>query len=83
MDWFLYDISLHHERVKLELSSKVNSFSYNDVSIIICLSQIDLPFLPERMKIGKVKNFVAKLYYKNKYAVHIQNSKQALNHELV
>ena len=43
---------------------------------------IDLPFLPERMKIEKVVNLVANLHNKTEY-VHIRNLKQALNHRLV
>ena len=43
----------------------------------------DLPFLPERMKIGKVEKLVAKLHDKKEYVIHIRNLKQALNHGLV
>ena len=39
----------------------------------------DLPFLPERMKIGKVKKLVANLHDKTEYVIHIINLKQALN----
>ena len=39
-------------------------------------------FLPERMKIEKVKKLVSDLHNKNKYVLQIRNSKQALNHEL-
>ena len=42
----------------------------------------DLPFLPERMKIEKVKKLVANLLEKTEYVVHITNLKQALNHGL-
>ena len=42
----------------------------------------DLPFLPERMKIGKCKKLVCNLYDKN-YVVHIRSLKQALNHGLI
>ena len=45
--------------------------------------QIDLPFLPERMKIEKVKKLVANLHYKTESIKHIRNLKQALNHALV
>ena len=43
----------------------------------------DLPFLPERMKIKKVKKLVTNLYDKNEYVIHIRNLKQALNHGLI
>ena len=33
----------------------------------------DLPFLPERMKIEKVKKLVANLHDKTKYVIHIRN----------
>ena len=39
-----------------------------------------LPFLPEIMKIDKVKKLVANLHDKTKYVIHIRNSKEALNH---
>ena len=42
----------------------------------------DLLFLPERMKIEKVKKLVIHLYDKSKYVIHIRNLKQALNHGL-
>ena len=42
----------------------------------------DLPFLPERMEINKCKKLVCNLYDKNKYVVHINSLKQALNHGL-
>ena len=42
----------------------------------------DLSFLPERMKIEKVGNFVANLHSKKEYIIHIGNLKQALNHGL-
>ena len=40
----------------------------------------DLPFLPKRMKIDKIKKLVCSLLNKNKYAIHIKSLKQALNH---
>ena len=43
----------------------------------------DLPFLPEKMKIGKVEKLVANLRDKTEYVIHIINLKQALNHGLV
>ena len=43
----------------------------------------DLPFLPERMKIGRVEKLVANLRDKTEYVIHIRNLKQALNHGLV
>ena len=43
----------------------------------------DLPFLPERMKIEKVKKLVANLHDKTQYVIQIRNLKQTLNHGLV
>ena len=43
----------------------------------------DLPFLPERMKIGKGKKLACNLYDKKNYVVHIRSLKQALNHGLI
>ena len=42
----------------------------------------DLPFLSERMEINKCKKLVFNLYDKEKYVVHINSLKQALNHGL-
>ena len=43
----------------------------------------DLPFLPERMKIGKCKKLACNLYNKKNYVVHVRSLKQALNHGLI
>ena len=43
----------------------------------------DLPFLPERMKIGKCKKLVCSLYDKKSYVVQIRSLKLALNHGLI
>ena len=43
----------------------------------------DLPFLPDRMKIGKVEKLVANLHDKIEYVIHIRNLKQELNHRSV
>ena len=44
----------------------------------------DLPFfLPERMKIEKVKKLVVSLHDKTEYIIHIRSLKQTLNHGLV
>ena len=42
-----------------------------------------LPFLLERMKIGKCKKLACNLYDKKNYVVHIRSLKQALNHGLI
>ena len=42
----------------------------------------DLPFLFERMKIGKVKKLVVNLHNKTEYVTQIRNLKQPLNDEL-
>ena len=42
-----------------------------------------LNFSPERMKIKKFQKPVANLHDKTEYVMHINNSKQALNHGLV
>ena len=43
----------------------------------------NLPFLPERMEIGKCKKLVCNFYDKKIYVVHIRSLKQALNHGLI
>ena len=43
----------------------------------------DLPFLLERMKIGKCKKLACNFYDKKNYAVQIRSLKQALNHGLI
>ena len=43
----------------------------------------DLPFLPERTKIGKCKKLVCNLHDKKNNVVHILSLKQALNHGLI
>ena len=43
----------------------------------------NLPFLPERIKIGKVEKIVANLLVKIEYVIHIRILKQALDHGLV
>ena len=43
----------------------------------------DLPFLPERKKLKKVKKHVTSLHDKTKYVIHVRNLKQALNRGLV
>ena len=40
----------------------------------------DLPFLPDRMKVNKVKKLVCNVTDKENYSVHIVALKQALNH---
>ena len=42
----------------------------------------DLSFLPERMKIGKVKKLLANLRNKTEYVILIKKFKKALNHGL-
>ena len=43
----------------------------------------DLPFLPKRIKIEKVKKLVENLHNKTEYVIHIKNLKQVLNHGLI
>ena len=42
----------------------------------------DLPFLPERMIIEKVKKLVADSDDKTEYVIQVRNLNQALNHRL-
>ena len=42
----------------------------------------DLPFLPEQRKIGKTEKLVCGIEDKEKYVIHINTLKQALNHGL-
>ena len=43
----------------------------------------DLPFLPERKKLGKVEKRVTRLEDKSEYVVHVKSLQQALNHGLI
>ena len=43
----------------------------------------DLPFLPERMKIGKCRKLACNLHDNRNYVVHIRSLKQAFNHGLI
>ena len=43
----------------------------------------DLTFLPEEIKIEKIKKVVANLHDKTEYVIHIRNLKQASNSRLV
>ena len=43
----------------------------------------DLPFLPEKVKLGKIEKLVTNLHDKTEYVIHMTNLKQALNHGLV
>ena len=46
-------------------------------------SHKDLPFSPERKKLGKVEKLVCSIEDTEKYVIHIRALKQALNHGLV
>ena len=43
----------------------------------------NLPFLPEKMKIEKVENFVTNLHDKTQYIIHQITLNEALNHRLI
>ena len=43
----------------------------------------ELPFLPEKMRLGKVEKLVCNLYDKFKYPIHIKALKQAMEHGLI
>ena len=43
----------------------------------------ELPFLPEKMKLGKVEKLVCNLYDKCMYPIHIKALKQAMEHGLI
>ena len=42
----------------------------------------DLPILPDRKKIGKIEKLVCGIEDKEKYVIHVNALKQALNHGL-
>ena len=46
-------------------------------------SHKDLPYLPERKKLGKIEKLIWGIEDKEKYVVHIRTLKQALKHELI
>ena len=60
-------------------------FFENDVQYLEKIHELhnDLPFLPERMKIEKVKKLVANLHDTTECVIHIKNLKKVLNHGLV
>ena len=43
----------------------------------------ELPFLPERIKIEKIKNLVSNLHDKTECVIRIRNVQEALNHRLL
>ena len=43
----------------------------------------DLPLLHNRMEIEKAEKLVANLHDNKEYIIHVKNSKQTLNHELI
>ena len=43
----------------------------------------DLPFLPERKKLGKVEKIVTNLTSRSEYVIHIKSLKQVLSHGLI
>ena len=45
-------------------------------------SHKDLPFLPERKKVGKIEKLICSREDKEKYVIQIRALKQALNHGL-
>ena len=47
------------------------------------ISHYNLPFLPEKRKINKIKKLICNLSDKEKYVVHIRSLKQALNLGLI
>ena len=48
----------------------------------LCILHSDLPFLPNRMKVNKVKKLVCNVTDKENYSIHLVALKQALNHGL-
>ena len=69
------------KKVMKDISLKLIS---NTQKIYITFTMIyNLPFLPERIKMQKVKKLVANLHDKTEYIIHIRNLKQALKNGLV
>ena len=48
----------------------------------LCMLHSDLPFLPDRMKVNKVKKVVCKVTDKENYSIYIVALKESLNHGL-
>ena len=70
--------------------------NYNEDSDVECFLEVDieypkelwssykdLPFLPERKKLGKVEKLICSIEDKEKYVIHIKALKQALDNELI
>jgi len=50
---------------------------------MLCKQHNELPFLPEKMRLGKVEKLVCSIFDKKRYVVHIDTLKQAMEHGLV
>ena len=71
------NVTVNKRRIKITSRHKSILFLYPEQL------HNDLPFLPERMKLEKVKKLVANLMDKTEYLIHIRNLKQAWNHGLI
>ena len=56
--------------------------AYVEYPIKVRMLHSDLPFLPDRRKVNKVKKLVCNVTDKENYSIHIFALKQALNHSL-
>ena len=85
-EW-INDTSEFNEDFTKNSNEESNEIYFLEVDVLYSEKSCDLhnnlPFLPERMKIGKAEKLVTNLHDKAEYIIHIRNLKQALNHGLL
>ena len=54
-----------------------------DIFLKLMFNILIYHFLPERIKIEKIKKLISNLHDKTEYVIHVRNLKQTLNHGLV
>ena len=81
------DLSRFNERFIKSYNENSNKGYFLEVDIEypkkLFGSHKDLPFVPERKKLGKVEKLVCSIEDKEKYVIHIRALKQVLNHGLI
>ena len=81
------DLSRFNERFIKSYNENSNKGYFLEVDIEypkkLFGSHKDLPFVPERKKLGKLEKLVCNIEDKEKYVIHIRALKQVLNHGLI
>ena len=81
-EWMEDTFQFNEDFIK-NCNEKINEGYFLEVDAQYHEFHNDLPFLPERMKLGKVEKIVANLQNKTEYVIHKGNLKLALNHGLI